>query len=291
MYAAKRDGKGRCRVFSDDMRSSVITRTQLQTELNDALALEQFVLHYQPVINQQSGRLEAVEALLRWNHPERGLLPLANFIGLAEESGLIVPLGAWVTKEATRQAKALQNDLAIRLSVSVHLSPQQLTSDIVSMVRSALTESQLDPQDLVLEIAESCLMTPKDLVITQLQALRGLGVRIAIDDFGNGYSSRGSLRRLPVDILKIDRSFADRITDGPQASALTEAIINLACTLDLRTIAEGIETLEQAQALRGLGCHSAQGHYFCPPLAPEQLLARLRDPVLSPMPMEARAAG
>jgi EAL domain-containing protein (putative c-di-GMP-specific phosphodiesterase class I) len=165
-------------------------------------------------------------------------------------------------------AKALQNDLANRLSVSVHLSPQQLTSDIVSMVRSALTESQLDAQDLVLEIAESCLMTPKDLVITQLQALRGLGVRIAIYDFGSGYSSRGALRRLPVDILKIDRSFADRITDDPQASDLTKAVINLARTLDLRTIAEGIDTFEQTQALRDLAATPPRATTSARPLRP-----------------------
>ena len=272
MYAAKRDGKDRCRIFSPEMRSSVITRMQLQAELNEALTLEQFVLHYQPVIQQQTGRLEAVETLLRWNHPQRGLLQPADFISLAEDTGLIVPLGVWVTKEATRQAKALQEALDIRLSVSVHLSAQQLTSDIVGMVSGALAESQLDPGDLTLEIAEMSLIAEEDVMVTQLQALRALGVRIAIDNFGYGYSSPGYLRRLPVDILKIDRSFIDRITDGREASALTEAIINLARTLGLRTIAEGIETAEQAQALQDFGCHSAQGYHFYPPLPAEQLL-------------------
>ncbi|MGH3666437.1 MAG: putative bifunctional diguanylate cyclase/phosphodiesterase, partial [Egibacteraceae bacterium] len=285
MYAAKRDGKGRCRVFNPDMRSSLVTRIHLQAELNDALARDQFVLHYQPVVDQRTGRLEAVEALVRWNHPERGLLLPADFIPVAEETGLIVPLGAWVTKEATRQAKALQDDLGGPLSVSVNLSPQQLSSDVVSMVHNALVESQLDPKDLVLEITETCLINQEDVIVTNLQALRALGLRVAIDDFGTGYSSLAYLRRLPIDILKIDRSFINCITDGPERAALTEAIIRLARILDLHTIAEGIETPGQAQALQDFGCHSAQGYYYCRPLAAEQLPDYLREQYrLSPLP-------
>ena len=288
MYVAKREGKGRCRVFTTDMRSSVVTRLQLQAELHDALAREQFVLHYQPVVDQQIGTIVAVEALVRWNHPVRGLLPPADFIPLAERTGLIAALGAWVMKEATRQVKALQHDVGGLLAVTVNVSPQQLEADLVGMVKAALEQSRLDPRDLVLEITETCLMSKEEAVVAQLHALRRLGVRIAIDDFGTGYSSLAYLRQLPIDILKIDRSFVDCITDGPAHSAVAETIINLARTLRLRTVAEGIETPGQAKALQDLGCHTGQGYYLGEPLPADHLLRHLRHhrrPLPFPAPL------
>ncbi len=276
MYAAKEAGQGGCEVFTTAMRASVINRTQLREELNNALKLDQFVLHFQPVVNQQTGVVEAVEALVRWEHPERGLVPPADFIPLAEDTGLIVALGQWVTEQAARQTKALQRQLGVPLWVSVNLSPQQLCSDVVGMVRRALDASGLDARDLVLEITESTLLNHEG-AIQQLETLRAEGVRVAVDDFGTGYSSLSYLRKLPVDVLKIDRSFVDCINDGPDEAAMVEAIIKLAHTLGLRTIAEGIETDEQDVTLRRLGSDAGQGYHLCRPLPAEALLDRLRE--------------
>jgi EAL domain-containing protein (putative c-di-GMP-specific phosphodiesterase class I) len=277
MYTAKREGKGSSRVFTADMRSSVITRMELKAELTEALEREQFVVHYQPVIALDTGELQGLEALVRWEHPVRGLLPPAEFIPLAEETGQIVRLGAWVTMAAVCRAKALQEELDARFSISVNLSSGQLSSDVVSMVRDALVASRLDPSDLVLEVTETSLIRQDDANVDKLEALRALGVRIALDDFGTGYSSLGYLQRLPIDILKIDRSFVQCTTDGVEESALAHAIVKLGETLQLGTVGEGIETADQAQALRRFGCHSGQGYFFSKPLSADELLDHVRD--------------
>lgn len=277
MYAAKTEGKGHLRVFTAEMRSAMASRMQLGEELRDALDLGQFVVHYQPIVDQETGEVEAVEALVRWDHPERGLLSTADFLALAEESGVIIPLGTWVINEATRQVQALGESLDIPLGVNINISPQQLGLDLVDVVHRALAASTLDPEDLVLEFDESCVRSGDEAVMDEFRLLRASGAHVAIHNFGNAYASWDYLRRLPIDMLKIDRNFINRVTDGSEESNSTSAIIRLARSLDLRTIAEGVESAEQAAALRGYGCQSAQGYYLSRPLDARELVEHLRD--------------
>jgi EAL domain-containing protein (putative c-di-GMP-specific phosphodiesterase class I) len=237
-----------------------------------------FVLHFQPIIAIDSGEVRGMEALVRWNHPERGLVPPNDFIPLAEESGLIVPLGTWVLEEATRGAKALQNELGRHFSISVNVSAKQLTgTKFLKVVDDALASSGLDSQDLVLELTESVLLEGGEHVLDTMRALRDRGVRIAIDDFGTGYSSLSYLRSFPVDILKIDRSFISEVTQGPEESALTEAIVKMASILALETVAEGVETLDQLEKLRTMGCKTAQGFLFSRPLPEQEIQGRVEE--------------
>ena len=277
MYAAKHAGKDGHEVFQPSMLSSAVSRMDLQAELTRAIAEQQFVLHFQPVVDLETQVLQAVEALVRWNHPQRGLVAPDDFIPLAEETGLIVELGAWVMREATLQTKTLQERLGVPVTVNVNLSVRQLSSDVVTMVTGALDAAGLDPRCLVLEITETALMSQEHEIVSQLGALRALGVRVAIDDFGTGYSSLAYLQRLPIDVLKIDRSFVRGVTQGKEDAALAQAIIRLARVFDLRTVAEGVETDAQADALRYLECQSAQGFLFCRPMPMGELLDHERE--------------
>ncbi len=274
MYAAKRQGKNSYRVFDQSMLSSVVTRMEAKAELQRAIDNQEFVLHYQPMVDFASGTINRVEALIRWNHPSRGMVSPADFIPFAEDTGLIVPLGLWVLREATRQARAFQQSLGRRISVSVNLSARQLNSSIVDHVKEALFRSQLAPSDLVIEITETTLMSQEEVVRSRVNALRALGVRIAIDDFGTGYSSLGYLKQLPIDIVKIDRTFVSRVTQDPEESALAHAIVKLAHIFKLEAVAEGIETFEQAEILKRFGCHVGQGFYFCRPVDAAELIER-----------------
>jgi diguanylate cyclase (GGDEF)-like protein len=281
MYAAKRQGKHAYRVFNDGMHSSLVTRMQLEAELAEAIEQEQFVLHYQPLVNMHTRQVEGVEALVRWDHPERGQLPPSEFIPLAEELGLITALGEWVLRRATCDAMVLQDSVGRSLYVSVNVAAPQLHGDFVAVVREALVEAGMLPQQLVLEITETCLMTPDENVVEQLAVLRGDGVRVAIDDFGTGYSSLAYLKQLPIDTLKIDRSFIRQIADGPEESALAHSIIKLAGLFGLGTVGEGIETTEQATILRDLGCQTAQGFLYWRPMDLRALLRAVNDPELA----------
>lgn len=272
MYTAKREGKGDYRIFDQAMLSSAVARVEMTAELKKAVEGHQLVIHYQPIVDLRKGTLEGVEALLRWDHPTRGMISPIDFIPLAEETGLIVPIGDWVLKEATRQAKLLQEHLGESLSLSVNLSARQFESDVVAVVEDALKGARLDPAHLVLEITETVVMNQDLPIVSQLQQLRALGVKVAIDDFGTGYSSLGYLKKLPIDVLKIDRTFIDRITEGPEDSALTQAIIKLAQIFGLQTVAEGIETAEQMEELNRFNCGLAQGYYFCPPVDIQELI-------------------
>jgi diguanylate cyclase (GGDEF)-like protein/PAS domain S-box-containing protein len=274
MYDAKRQGKNSYRAFHRSMLSSVVSRLELKAELQRAIENREFILHYQPLVDLKTGNIDKVEALIRWDHPERGMVPPADFMPLAEETGQIVPLGTWVIQEATQQAKALQQKSGRPISVSVNLSARQLDSNIVDQVSDALVQSQLEPRNLVLEITETTLMSQEETMMSKVEDLRSLGVRIAIDDFGTGYSSLGYLKQLPIDIIKIDRTFVSCITDGPEESALAHAIIKLAHIFNLEAVGEGIETAEQAEALKQLGCHSGQGYYFCRPIDAGELMKR-----------------
>ena len=267
MYIAKRDGKGGYRMFEPAMHEGVLARLELRTDLQRAIATEQLELHYQPVVRLDDGVVTGVEALLRWRHPEHGMVAPERFIPIAEETGLIVPIGRWVLREGCRHARRVlaSIDPARNPSISINLSLKQIQhSDIVADVRDALTESGLPAECLTLEITETVLMADTDLAVQRLTELKALGVRLALDDFGTGYSSLSYLSRFPVDILKMDRSF---LSDGASpSSGLATAVVALGATLDLEVVAEGIEFPEQWHALRELGCEMGQGFYFARPM-------------------------
>jgi diguanylate cyclase (GGDEF)-like protein/PAS domain S-box-containing protein len=279
MYIAKRDGKGGYRLFEPEMHEGVLQRLELRTDLQRALVSDQLELYYQPVIRLGDGTISGVEALLRWNHPERGLVGPDQFIPLAEESGLIVPIGRWVLREGCREGKRLldgvPNDKPATLAINLSLKQLQ-HSDVVTDVREALEESGLAPERLTLEITESVLMADTDLAVQRLAELKALGIKLALDDFGTGYSSLSYLSKFPVDVLKMDRSFL-REGASKQASDLANAVVALGSTLSLEVVAEGIELPEQWETLRELGCELGQGFYFARPMNAEAARAFLAE--------------
>jgi diguanylate cyclase (GGDEF)-like protein len=280
MYIAKTRGKGRVERFEPEMRTIALERMELESDLRRAIDNEEFVLYYQPIVVLESGEITGVEALVRWQHPRRGLLAPAQFIGAAEEMGLIVPLGAWVLREACRQGAAWhrKRDLAMTVNVS---GRQLQTMQIVADVRAALDASGMNPQALILELTESVLTEGNETVIGTLRSLKDLGVRLAIDDFGTGYSSLSSLHRFPIDILKIAKSFVDDVDQASGRQGLTQAIIALGNSLSVRTIAEGIEQSTQSAQLQLLGCELGQGFHYSVPLPPGELEPRLLGGVVS----------
>ncbi len=276
MYVAKRHGKGRFEVFDDDAHAAVIDRLALQADMGEALHRGQFFLHYQPILDMETGDVLGVESLVRWAHPTRGLIPPDRFIPLAEESGAIIPLGAWVLEEACRQMAAWNASRERPLYLSVNVSPRQLRADVATTVRHALDLSGMDPRWLVLEVTEAALVGDASADVDPLHEIRSLGVRIAVDDFGTGYSSLNYLRRLPVDVVKIDRSFVQHLTAGSEDEALVDAIVRLCRALGLAVIAEGIETCSEADVLRELGVSAGQGFLFARPALPDDLDELLR---------------
>ena len=279
MYIAKREGKGGYRLFEPVMHEGVLERLELRADLQRAITSGQLELHYQPVVRLADSSVTGVEALLRWRHPERGLIPPNVFIPLAEEMGLIVPIGRWVLREACRQGHDIQSLLPSDppLSMSVNLSVKQLQhSDIAADVRDALAESGLAAASLTLEITETVMMTDTELGVLRLDELKALGVRLAMDDFGTGYSSLSYLSRLPVDVIKMDRSFLSAGA-SPQTSALASAVVALGDTLHLEVVAEGIELQEQWIGLRELGCELGQGFLFARPMDADSTLDYLRS--------------
>jgi EAL domain-containing protein (putative c-di-GMP-specific phosphodiesterase class I) len=275
MYMAKRDTKGGYRVFEPAMHERVVERLELQAELQRALEFEQLEIHYQPVVRLDERDDYGVEALLRWNHPSRGLIAPLNFIPLAEETGLIIPIGRWVLQEACRQGVLLHERLPRipPLTISVNLSVKQLQSEtIIDDVRGALESTGLPPSSLVLEITETVMMADTDLAVQRLHDLKELGILLAMDDFGTGYSSLSYLSRFPIDILKMDRSF---LSAEHEDSGLAAAIIALGTSLNLEVVAEGIELPEQIVSLRDLGCELGQGFLFAKPMNNEALFEYL----------------
>jgi diguanylate cyclase (GGDEF)-like protein/PAS domain S-box-containing protein len=274
MYMAKRDSKGSYRVFEPAMHERVVERLELRAELQQAIDADQLELYYQPVVRLGGHEIIGVEALIRWNHPKRGLIPPNQFIPLAEETGLIISMGRWVLHEACREGVEIQKRFQRKepLGISVNLSVRQLQSDsIISDVRNALETNGLAPASLVLEITESVMLADTDFAVARLRELKALGVRLAMDDFGTGYSSLSYLSRFPVDILKMDRSF---VGSGENV-ALQSAIIALGASLDLDVVAEGIEEPEQEQSLHDLGCEIGQGFLFARPMPSSDLAAFL----------------
>jgi diguanylate cyclase (GGDEF)-like protein len=266
MYQAKNRGKGRYEIFEPGMHAAVVERLELEADLRQALSREEFLLHYQPVCRLETGEVVGVEALARWEHPARGLIEPKDFIPLAEESRQILALGRWVLREACRQAAVWQARHRGALEMSVNLSGIQLEQpDLVAEVRSALERADLDPASLTLEITETALMSDSEANIEKLQALKALGVRLAVDDFGTGYSSLEYLRRFPIDILKVAKSFVDDLQGPAEGAPLVQAILDLADSFGLSVVAEGIEHAAQRDRLVELGCEFGQGFYFAVP--------------------------
>jgi diguanylate cyclase (GGDEF)-like protein/PAS domain S-box-containing protein len=279
MYLAKDRGKDRSEIFEEEMHASVFERLELRTDLAHGIENGQLLLHYQPIVSLESQRVVGVEALVRWDHTDRGVLSPDTFVPLAEETGLIVPLGHWVLTEACEQLDAWRrsNPRCPIRSISVNLSVRQLQHDgIVDEVADTLARTGLDPSDLVLEITESMLMTDTDGTRMNLAGLRDLGVSLAVDDFGTGYSSLGSIQHLPVDTIKIDKTFVAGLGQEGGDESVVRAILGLAQGLGVRTVAEGIEGAEQLEALRELKCHYGQGYYFSKPLTADAVHDLLR---------------
>jgi diguanylate cyclase (GGDEF)-like protein/PAS domain S-box-containing protein len=270
MYMAKRDSKGSYRVFEPTMHERVVERLELRSDLQHALTMDQLELHYQPVVRLADRTILGVEALVRWNHATRGTIPPIQFIPVAEETGLIIPMGRWILETACHEGARIQKTFprAVPLTMSVNLSVRQLQSEtLIADVRQALEVSGLPAASLVLEITESLMLTDTDFAMMQLHELKALGIRLAMDDFGTGYSSLSYLSRFPVDILKMDRSFVG----AEENSTLTSAIIALGTSLSLEVVAEGIELAEQASSLEELGCELGQGFLFARPMDSDAL--------------------
>jgi diguanylate cyclase (GGDEF)-like protein len=272
LASAKRNGKGRYEVFTPPAHASAHNPVELENDLRQALERDELRLRYQPIVELADGRVTGFEALVRWEHPVHGMIPPLDFIPLAEESDLIVPIGTWVLEQACLQCARwnAERPADSPLTVSVNLSARQLQhADLCRMVSTALDRAGLPATSLTLEITESMLVQDSDATIRRLQQLKDVGVRLAIDDFGTGYSSLAYLRRFPVDIIKIDKIFVDDLPRGDGAT-LTRAIVGLGRSLRVATIAEGIEAADQCAPLRESGCELGQGYYFAKPLTPEE---------------------
>ena len=276
MYFAKSRRKGHFAMYEPSMHNEMLENLELEVDLRGAVERGEFEIEYQPIVNLVTGEVHGAEALLRWKHPTRGYVPPSRFIELAEETGLIIPLGRWVLKEACERAREWRAHYRGRrpLQMSVNLSARHFQdASLLDDVRSALSDSGLEPWALTLEITESVLMHRSGATLERLRALKGLGLNLAIDDFGTGYSSLGYLQQFPIDVLKIDRSFVEAVGIESADPVLARAIIALGRTLQIETVAEGIERPEQRDGLRALGCTLGQGFYFARPMPPQRFIA------------------
>lgn len=281
MYRAKALGKARFEIFNLDMHTRAVAMLQLETDLRLAIEREEFQVYYQPIVSLKTGIITGFEALVRWQHPERGLIAPAEFIPLAEETGLIVPLGYWVLRQACHQIKLWQTQYPSSppLTVSVNISGKQFSEpDLIPQIRQILQDTKLNPQSLRLEITESVLIENTESVVSILSQLKAMNIQLYMDDFGTGYSSLSYLHRFPIDTLKIDRSFISTMDIESKNLKIVQTIIMLAHNLDMDVIAEGIETEAQQAKLKNLGCEYGQGYFFSKPLAAvaaEVLIAKL----------------
>jgi EAL domain-containing protein (putative c-di-GMP-specific phosphodiesterase class I) len=280
LYRAKEQGRDCFRFFAPEMNRRAVEFLALEQDLRRALDEREFRLQYQPIVDIASGAIVGAEALLRWRRADGAVMGPAQFIPVAEQSGLIVPIGRWVLLEACSYAADLQRRYPSDppLHMAVNLSARQVARpEIVDDVRQILDDTGLDPSTLILEITESVMMQDMEMAIARLTELKTLGVQLAIDDFGTGYSSLNYVRRFPVDILKVDKSFIDGVTDGGESSALTAAVIELAGILNLRPVAEGIERADQLERLLDLHCDLGQGYLFARPLEDNDLEGMLAE--------------
>ena len=268
MYHAKDAGRNNYQFFKPDMNVRAVERQSLENGLHHALDLQEFELHYQPKMNLETGEMMGVEALIRWRHPQRGLVPPSQFIPIAEECGLIVPIGRWVLREACRQAQAWQDAGLAPLRIAVNISAVELRAkDFVAGVLAILAETGLDPSYLELELTETFLMQDSKSTGAVLQGLKDMGVQLALDDFGTGYSSLSYLKRFPIDTVKIDQSFVRNVTTDADDASIVSAVISMGESLHMRVVAEGVETREQLAFLQEHGCPFGQGYYFNQPMA------------------------
>jgi diguanylate cyclase (GGDEF)-like protein len=280
MYHAKESGRNTYKFFEQEMNARAVRRQSIEASMRRALERQEFVLHYQPKINLRSGAIVGIEALVRWQHPQRGLLEPAQFVPIAEESGLILPIGRWVLREACRQARAWQDAGLPPITVAVNTSALEFRAkDFLENLRAILAETRLESCYLELELTESVLM--RDVVATDsvLHALAALGVKLAVDDFGTGYSSLSYLRQFPITTLKIDQSFVNQITSNPDDATIVSAVISMGKSLKHRVIAEGIETAEQVAFLLAQYCDEGQGYFFGRPVGAEALTTLLHTGV------------
>lgn len=276
MEKAKEDGRNNYRFFSQKMNKEAMERLSLETDLRRTLEREELVLFYQPIVEAATNKVVSAEALLRWQHPERGLVPTEQFISVAEETGLIVPIGEWVLRTACKQAVQMQQSGFPEVGIAVNASPEQVWSGtLVGLVREALDESGLKPEHLDLEVTESVCMDDMPQTVATLDELKAMGVRISIDDFGTGYSSLSYLKRYPFHTLKIDRAFVGELPSNLDDVALVEAVLVMAKRLGLQVLAEGVETEEQRQYLTSLQCDLLQGYFFSRPLPLDEFLRQI----------------
>jgi EAL domain-containing protein (putative c-di-GMP-specific phosphodiesterase class I) len=281
MYRAKALGKAGFVVFDDAMHASAVSRLRMESDLRQATKRGEFQLHYQPIVSLRTGKIRSFEALLRWFHPERGLVCPDDFIALAEETKLILPMGLWVVRTAAVQLRKWQAQFAMNppLSMSVNLSCRQFCQpDLVDQVERVLLETGLVPNSLNMEITESAIMEQVDSASSALSKLKSVGIKLSMDDFGKGYSSLSYLHQFPFDTLKIDRSFISCIGDSGEHTEIVRTIVSLAKGLGLDVVAEGVESESQLFHLRNLGCHFAQGYFFARPLTADEAGALLKDP-------------
>jgi diguanylate cyclase (GGDEF)-like protein len=278
MYYAKDHGRDHCQFFTPDMNARAVERQSMEGRLRGALDRREFVLHYQPKVDIETGEMIGAEALIRWQHPDRGLLPPARFVPIAEDSGLIVPIGQWVLREACRQERAWQDAGLDPVPVAVNISALEFRGkDFLAGVRRILDDTGIEPSFLELELTETVLMDSLDSTASVLRELKGMGLRLAVDDFGTGYSSLSYLMRFPIDALKLDQSFVREITAAAGGSPIIAAAISIGRSLNQRVIAEGVETAEQLAFLQAQHCQEGQGYHFSRPLIAEEfgaLLAR-----------------
>lgn len=277
MYRAKEGGRGRYHLYNQTLDAQASQRLTMENSLRKALQKKEFFLNYQPAVNINSGQIISIEALLRWQHPDLGIIPPDHFIPLTEDNGLIVPLGEWVLHTACAQNKAWQNAGFPHVRVVVNISPRQfLAHKLSDMIENILNDTGLDPCWLELDVTESAMLQDMDTIICTLRRLSDLGVHISIDDFGAGYSSLSNIKKLPINTLKIDRSFVCDLAVNSDDAAIATAVINMAQSLRLNVIAKGVEAVEQINFLSSVNCHDMQGYYFCRPLPAAELSPYLR---------------
>ena len=278
MYAAKQAGRGVYRRFDASMGSAQDS-VNLERELHSALTNNQLELRYQPKVGAVSGRIESAEALIRWQHPERGLLLPAAFIPFAEECGLLNSISNWVLREACRQAREWHRQALPQIRIAINLSPSQFRLEsLLQTFQATFAEFEVEPSVLEVELTETAVMSDAEESVRILQSLTEMGVRVSIDDFGTGYSSMSYLRRFPIDTLKIDRTFISEVTTRPEDASIVRAIISLSHSLNLKVVAEGVERADQVSFLRALGCDQYQGYYFSAALEPTEFAKLLRSP-------------
>jgi EAL domain-containing protein (putative c-di-GMP-specific phosphodiesterase class I) len=278
MYHAKKEGRNNFQFFEESMNDSVVARSTLAHALRLAVEREELELHYQPIVSAQTHEIVGIECLARWNDPEHGPIPPDRFIVVAEQSGLIVDLGDWVIREACRQFGLWQAEGIAPKRIGINVSGQQFRAQrLTCSVITAVEEAKIDPACIEIEITETAMMIDENQASRCLNQLKKFGVSIALDDFGTGFSSLSYIRRFPVDVLKIDRSFVDSIETNPEVHAIATAILAMAARLGLRVVAEGVETASQAELLRREECDELQGYFFSRPLAADKMTELLRE--------------